>query len=972
MADLIKKIKIKKQDGTFTDYIPIGAEAKNISMNNNYSVEQTIGEIDVSVDGNIKQQLDKIQTRGAKTYTNVAQLKEDLELKVGDLVNTLGYYEAGDGGEGLYKIKDNSNNWANLFPAIWTKGVLLNANGTAVVRSADLTTDYFEILGNETYTWWNIDCEYCTGGKYRRFCEYDENYNFIKVTYAGGGTSKRFVFTTDSNTKYIRFGWYSDFSAGTMNTYIENSQMALFLGEKSQAELEEWVYTPYNIDNDIIYSPSFYINNGLYAEFIPIHGAVALKQKGAYSISQDSSYDATDIIQKMLYYVYKSSIVNTLVLDNDIYKFTKTLSIYGDITIKGDGQDSCLAFYGDGFTGAMIQMQGFAAENPVKNVVLKDFILDGQNQNFKGGSSLEDLKNTSPTPLYQGMVGIRMNQCQNVTIENLTLNDIYSNGISGTYCTDINVRNCHLYSCSGGNPISSGDGHWDSTGDAIGFFRSILITVENNMVLNSRIYLHDPSEQQRYLGKPCGRSGLEYEYPGAVNTPLYTDLQVEDYSSGFGLIFRNNTASGYTKGIHLEGGVKTKIIENTIINNHIGLIFAADGGSIIANNYFHTKLGRAPQEGYDARYASIAITPTRYNFKNGVQINNNIFEGKAPGVYVGWGSANISGNRFGTSCLYSVYIPDVCGSVSITNNTIHSPLYLWALADNIVIANNVIKTDEVEGYPKTTDVTPDSSKVYYLREATGDVITGYTPVYNLETFDSTKIYYEAKMLNHTIRSCKHLTFTGNQIKNCYFNFQYSGTCIFKNNRFVDNGWFINNYSEWIKFNPETTDKSIQISIIDNYFSTFNETILMRIIGGGVLNIKNNKVDFTPETAETSKMCFYLQRLANKYNTILDNNLVEGALYNEVFRIEPNKLDHTGYIECTRNKIYNDAINTLYTLYANQLDYWKGVYLFKNNNAETNLLNYADILLFKQNDIYYTAILDNDALNIEPYYSNNSI
>ena len=33
MADLIKKIKIKKQDGTFTDYIPIGAEAQNISTN---------------------------------------------------------------------------------------------------------------------------------------------------------------------------------------------------------------------------------------------------------------------------------------------------------------------------------------------------------------------------------------------------------------------------------------------------------------------------------------------------------------------------------------------------------------------------------------------------------------------------------------------------------------------------------------------------------------------------------------------------------------------------------------------------------------------------------------------------------------------------------------------------------------------------------------------------------------------------
>ena len=39
MADLIKKIKIKKQDGTFTDYIPIGAEAQNINVEDGESVE---------------------------------------------------------------------------------------------------------------------------------------------------------------------------------------------------------------------------------------------------------------------------------------------------------------------------------------------------------------------------------------------------------------------------------------------------------------------------------------------------------------------------------------------------------------------------------------------------------------------------------------------------------------------------------------------------------------------------------------------------------------------------------------------------------------------------------------------------------------------------------------------------------------------------------------------------------------------
>ena len=42
MANLIKKIKIKKQDGTFTDYIPIGAEAQNVDMQNGTNVEQML------------------------------------------------------------------------------------------------------------------------------------------------------------------------------------------------------------------------------------------------------------------------------------------------------------------------------------------------------------------------------------------------------------------------------------------------------------------------------------------------------------------------------------------------------------------------------------------------------------------------------------------------------------------------------------------------------------------------------------------------------------------------------------------------------------------------------------------------------------------------------------------------------------------------------------------------------------------
>lgn len=91
MADLIKKIKIKKQDGTFTDYIPIGAEAQNISTNDGDSVQLKLN-------------------KKPYYYNNVAEMKADKKLKVGDMAITLGYYEPNDGGGAEYIIINKSTN----------------------------------------------------------------------------------------------------------------------------------------------------------------------------------------------------------------------------------------------------------------------------------------------------------------------------------------------------------------------------------------------------------------------------------------------------------------------------------------------------------------------------------------------------------------------------------------------------------------------------------------------------------------------------------------------------------------------------------------------------------------------------------------------------------------------------------------------------------------------------------------------
>lgn len=89
MADLIKKIKIKKQDGTFTDYIPIGAEAQNISTSDGDSVQLKLN-------------------KKPYYYNSVADMKADTKLKVGDMAITLGYYEPNDGGGADYHISLSS------------------------------------------------------------------------------------------------------------------------------------------------------------------------------------------------------------------------------------------------------------------------------------------------------------------------------------------------------------------------------------------------------------------------------------------------------------------------------------------------------------------------------------------------------------------------------------------------------------------------------------------------------------------------------------------------------------------------------------------------------------------------------------------------------------------------------------------------------------------------------------------------
>lgn len=296
---------------------------------------------------------------------------------------------------------------------------------------------------------------------------------------------------------------------------------------------------------------------------------------------------------------------------NKTYKFTKTIYIRkSNITINGN--HATLKYVGDGTGGCLIRILGTDHKNYHENITLSDFTLDGTEQRYKGGSE-NDWKATSPQPRYGGLIGIEIDYAKNIAIKNLTLNDIYSNGIIARRCSHLLIDGNKLHNCSGGNIIKNDNytGH-DNFGDGIAAFFSYDVTISNNRVINHRTYkVSDQTpDVNQVLGQICGRSGLEFEYALTQNVGQYPP-GYDEYSTtdGFGLLMFNNYVYGYTKGIHLEAEVRIDVSKNKVLKCHIGILHTEGDESIISDNYISNEnLGKCPQIGYDAYCGGIALT----------------------------------------------------------------------------------------------------------------------------------------------------------------------------------------------------------------------------------------------------------------------------------------------------------------------------------------------------------------------------
>lgn len=130
MSDRIKKIKIKQADGTFSDYIPIGANAKDIDLQYNGSnVENTL-------------------KKKPYYYDSVAAMKLDDTLKEGDMAITLGYYEANDGGGAEYEIGNFSEEDALNYEGGMIHTLVSNLKAKIIIYGGKINVDQFGAKGD--------------------------------------------------------------------------------------------------------------------------------------------------------------------------------------------------------------------------------------------------------------------------------------------------------------------------------------------------------------------------------------------------------------------------------------------------------------------------------------------------------------------------------------------------------------------------------------------------------------------------------------------------------------------------------------------------------------------------------------------------------------------------------------------------------------------------------------------------------
>lgn len=394
--------------------------------------------------------------------------------------------------------------------------------------------------------------------------------------------------------------------------------------------------------------------NGLVAQLLmPNDTDCNVKQFGAKGNNEDDDINA---IQLAVDFVQGLPNGGTVYFPQGNYKITKEIRIKkSNVTLQGL-KGNKIYYHGLGWREQVINVDsGFRknSEGCIYNTRILNLHLDGTYQENKGGATLEDLKHASPNPYYTrgGLCGIRATRCSNIKIEGNVLNDIFGNGIAIDRSSFVDVNENYLSDCAGSG--FGGGNNGDTFGDGVGAWKCFSVTARRNIIINKRVFEVHENHSGDCYGKPCARSGLEFEYTLNIDfwgnsecwTP-YADL-TESTVEGYDLVFEDNYVYGYNKGCHLEYGVNCLINGNTFIHNCIGVLDATGGNTIITNNEFNADyVGHSPQGGYDWYYADVAFTHFLGIEHANAVVDGNMFGGDAHGIILCRNYIDIKNNTF--------------------------------------------------------------------------------------------------------------------------------------------------------------------------------------------------------------------------------------------------------------------------------------------------------------------------------------
>ena len=76
--DKLTAIKIKYNDGTYSDEIPVSVLSENVEWDNTHTLVDVLGSIDVDADGTVQDQIKKLSNNNTQFDTQLASINDNL------------------------------------------------------------------------------------------------------------------------------------------------------------------------------------------------------------------------------------------------------------------------------------------------------------------------------------------------------------------------------------------------------------------------------------------------------------------------------------------------------------------------------------------------------------------------------------------------------------------------------------------------------------------------------------------------------------------------------------------------------------------------------------------------------------------------------------------------------------------------------------------------------------------------------